>query len=777
MADIKGTKTSEFTETINPGLEDYLPLIQDGTNKKVKVKYIKGASNLTDEYVELLDDAGEKYRARINDKGEFVAQKAIAYTAEDPDPADNRNLFQGLIINQIYGGGQALVNTSVSHSFVELYNMTAEEINLKGLYLFYKPKSGDWQSLALQGIVPPYHSFLIRGGEHNSIYKEFVRCKITDYDQLWMVDGQGIKFSNAGFSIYLAIGSNDPGNPIRSTTDLQGIVTYSPRYIDLLAAGGTEQTDTVASYEVDYNFGMSVDCACRRIDFYNGSSALDISGYNNGKGNNKKDSEIVNYKTCNVEGYRPRSLKDGQWNIYVNKTKLNERIPNLVNIGYGENGETSRTFTWQSIVTENGELKYRKVGNDTWLTVESKKKLVRHTDCDVTVHSVIIHDLEVGKYEYQVGEEGAWSDVAVFEVKKYSESDTIKMLWTTDQQGWTENEYNAWKTVMKNILDWYPDYDFHLNTGDISQNANRSFEWRWYFQDLLKTNKVKPNMFTCGNNDLESKKYSDAYNNYVTEENQKWNSVHFWDLGFTHFVCLNSNTDYTYVNNDGSEGGFENTDAFLQAQCDWLDTHLQEVTSRETAPRWIVIYMHLSPFTIVRTKRLQRFIPVFEKYKIPLVLCGHNHTHSRSKALYTGYNGTDAYNDYVTKVSGSSDLKIVEETINKEENLHDGTHYVMINASGYKLTGKEKAIKLPDNLKGGVHDNGSGQPWWYAAQNSTQNPNYATVEISYDTIKIEMNFVQGVLTTDTQKNVTVNDYGTQTKYMFDSLTINHSDRE
>lgn len=101
----------------------------------------------------------------------------------------------------------------------------------------------------------------------------------------------------------------------------------------------------------------------------------------------------------------------------------------------------------------------------------------------------------------------------------------------------------------------------------------------------------------------------------------------------------------------------------------------------------------------------------------------------------------------------------------------------MINASGYKLTGKEKAIKLPDNLKGGVHDNGSGQPWWYAAQNSTQNPNYATVEISYNTIKIEMNFVQGVLTTDTQKNVTVNDYGTQTKYMFDSLTINHSDRE
>ena len=38
MADTNGVKISAFAETANPGLEDYLPIIQDGSNKKVKVK-------------------------------------------------------------------------------------------------------------------------------------------------------------------------------------------------------------------------------------------------------------------------------------------------------------------------------------------------------------------------------------------------------------------------------------------------------------------------------------------------------------------------------------------------------------------------------------------------------------------------------------------------------------------------------------------------------------------------------------------------------------------
>ena len=84
---------------------------------------------------------------------------------------------------------------------------------------------------------------------------------------------------------------------------------------------------------------------------------------------------------------------------------------------------------------------------------------------------------------------------------------------------------------------------------------------------------------TCGNNDLVEKKFSDAWAWYITAENQWANSVYAYDLGYTHWICLNSNTDSTYVDGQGSIGGYADTDAFLEAQADWLDQHMAEVES------------------------------------------------------------------------------------------------------------------------------------------------------------------------------------------------------
>ena len=60
----------------------------------------------------------------------------------NPNPA-----CRGLIINSMYGGGDAIEGTPVSHGFIELYNFSNEEKNLKGLYLWVRGKAGNWQSL------------------------------------------------------------------------------------------------------------------------------------------------------------------------------------------------------------------------------------------------------------------------------------------------------------------------------------------------------------------------------------------------------------------------------------------------------------------------------------------------------------------------------------------------------------------------------------------------------------------------------------------------------
>ena len=105
--------------------------------------------------------------------------------------------------------------------------------------------------------------------------------------------------------------------------------------------------------------------------------------------------------------------------------------------------------------------------------------------------------------------------------------------------------------------------------------------------------------------------------NFFTNEGQWANSVYHFMVGNTEFICLNSNTDYDYVTEMGTLGAgeskeqYQSTDGFLLAQAQWLDNYL---ATRQTNPTWTIVYMHLSPFTCVRTKRCQVFTPVTKRW-------------------------------------------------------------------------------------------------------------------------------------------------------------------
>lgn len=88
--------------------------------------------------------------------------------------------------------------------------------------------------------------------------------------------------------------------------------------------------------------------------------------------------------------------------------------------------------------------------------------------------------------------------------------------------------------------------------------------------------------------------------------------------------------DYDYITGYGTLGNYQSTDAFLLAQSQWLDEYLTTLKAGNNPPSFIVVYMHLSPFTCVRTKRIQVFTHVFEKHKVPLVLCGQNYAQGLS---------------------------------------------------------------------------------------------------------------------------------------------------
>lgn len=759
---------------------DFIPVTSGGVTKKVSIQSIIDKSHDT---FRVIGDDGEPYVLDVVN-GELRAIPEEVYTKTDAVEGEN-TLYDGLIINQMYGGGTGTEKTPVSHSFIELYNFRNNDVNLKGLYLWYRAKAGSWESLPLKGIVPAKHSFLIRCGKHMDFYDEGVRCNIIDYDMSW-----DKKLVNKGFSVYLCIGNATPeDNPVRQTKDALGNVTSTNgRYIDLLGAGGVNEDETIWAYETRYLHCMDKNTAVHRVDYANGSLDATKKLGSNAlvKGNNEADCEPIDYLTCNVDIYRPRCVKDGRWNEFYDKPKQTSTTPSMVNVCYGQDGEHTRTFTFQTPLCEDGFVKYRKEGETVWTSVETTTEVASHVDGDTTVHRAIVHDLPVGKYEYMVGTEGCSSDTFSFEIKEYGSNVPINILWTTDQQSWTKREYDVWRIASKVLNPKVSQFDFHLNTGDISQNASRTFEWKYYYDYAKDITRNIPHVITCGNNDLINKKFSDAFNYYITNEGKHSNSVYWFDLGYVHFVSLNSNQDSTYVTGTGSIGGYTNTDAYLQAQAEWLDTHLTEVEARPTKPRWVIVFAHLSPFTVGRTKRLQRWVSVIEKHKVDMFLCGHNHAYSRSKALYTGYdyNQSAPYNDYVTKVSGSSDLKIVDEfkadgrtEINRVEDKANGTVYILNQACGFKLSGKEKPITLPQALQGTKHDNGNSQPWWIAFQQLPTNPCYATLKITYDKIEFKEITIKGIIGYDEYKNTLINnDLSKVTEEVFDSLTINYSER-
>ena len=125
-----------------------------------------------------------------------------------------------------------------------------------------------------------------------------------------------------------------------------------------------------------------------------------------------------------------------------------------------------------------------------------------------------------------------------------------------------EDDYEAWRWASKYIEDHEnpDDYDWVLNTGDISQSGNRSFEWRSYYK-FPRFLREKCHILCCGNNDLFDKHYSNCFKYYDTTEHDfdgdiykpnflthstiqgktpygegNYSSIWTFDLGYVHFI-------------------------------------------------------------------------------------------------------------------------------------------------------------------------------------------------------------------------------------------------
>lgn len=682
------------------------------------------------EYIDLIaeDMPTRNFRVRVTSTGKLKIYDASIETAEDQKILQNNaECLKGLVISNVYAGPDGAKPTDFnvcSHSYIELYNSTTLDINLKGCSVQHSSIKQSWGVIPLKGIIPANSCFTIRCNQISDITANTTRTVIDDYD----MDCPDVVLSNLGFKLYIGIGIIDinQNNPWSSTGFLNG-------YIDCV---GIKNKDNSIANDVN-GFETSVP---NLLNDVRGAVRMHLADYNTAQdsNNNSKDflpfdlSTDIDIENAN-EVYKPWSSKRGPKTLFYNRTKFSDKEPNMPTMSIGFE-PTTRTFNWISVGYYDEFLWYKKTADTTWTKVESfktgdyKRNRVKGFDgIHFTVHKQIIKNFSnMGSYVWKCGREGCMSEEFYFNVFGSDANQQFKFVHVSDQQDFTFGGYEPWGIALKKIIETendnnygqFPHGDgtnggihFFLNTGDMSQNGNRPAEWMDYYNACNRGEKIGkkvfphvPQMNVVGNNDLcpligelSGKVNPDSFEYFycyeydktpATFEKQKYQnvpmkSVYAFDYCCAHFVCVNSNN-------------------YIEEQKAWFIAHMEEVKKRTFKPKWLIFVTHDAMFNITidttetakvgsgkrDTKLNQPTDPdvqkrfswsrLAEQYGFRVCLSGHKHTYSRSYPLKETIQTPSDANQNLP-------VNYLRPTFSTNVETGDGITYIMTQATGYKL--------------------------------------------------------------------------------------------
>ena len=495
---------------------------------------------------------GTDYALKVDGEGNLYAENESTIPSPMTPPSTSGSTLAKLYINSFYCGGKDADEHTVnycSHNFVELSNLTNNDINLKGLSLQYAINGTDWEVLPLEGVIRAGSTFVVRGAACSVYDSDVTKIKVDKYDMLWRDSNNDlIKFdSTASAKFYLTFNlgkyvSENPYNPSATNVKPDAI-----GYVDLVgvkgtgAPGGFEGTS-----DTDGNGPYYAGGGISNTKLFRKYYAMDpvkqatkaIGARVNAKDwcyidLTKEDGELI----PSIEVYRPMASAEHK-NIFYNKTKLSETRPRIITCSFGRqatdntaeggNGAT-RCFNWVTKSTDNKYIWIRQRGAENWgeahesfyagdgrtgYTANTYNRILKEytNNIVVIVNKFIISGLTAGVYEYIAGSKtndgkpnlDRCTPVYSFTVRTDAEVNAgFKFVQTSDQQGFNWEEYRIWEAAAKCIeKERGNSLDFMINTGDMTQNGNRMGEWIDYFDGKTDYFNNMEEMATIGNNDL-----------------------------------------------------------------------------------------------------------------------------------------------------------------------------------------------------------------------------------------------------------------------------------
>jgi hypothetical protein len=240
-----------------------------------------------------------------------------------PDTGETDNIQGNLLILQAYGNAGDGSPAGVSHSFVELYNISDEAINLSGISLYYAngttvasgetndaTEDGPWANISLDGkSIPAKGSFLIVGAKHGDLSD--TRYTIADGDG--DINDNNLSLSRRGFKVALIKGtapltvqnpftSDGSGKPVSGYIDMVGAANEYDEGRDLIFGFETAPARCSASVAVRRTDIILIDTDDNSKDFTAARYAL--------TGDGAFSDEMLELR-------KPRNSDAGQWDPFA----------------------------------------------------------------------------------------------------------------------------------------------------------------------------------------------------------------------------------------------------------------------------------------------------------------------------------------------------------------------------------------------------------------------------------------------------------------------------
>ncbi|MEN7547106.1 metallophosphoesterase family protein [Rapidithrix thailandica] len=329
---------------------------------------------------------------------------------------------------------------------------------------------------------------------------------------------------------------------------------------------------------------------------------------------------------------------------YPQKPYTTSVYPDRVVLNPTAQAATSIAVSWRtSLETEKGwvELGIAEAGPDLTQKlsrVEAKREVHQLQDGrTLAYYSAVMQNLQPGElYIYRAGDGKHWSEWYQFNTMK--NEDKLSFVFFGDAQN---DLRSRWSRVVRQAYAEHPGADFYLHAGDLVNTGANDQEWGEFFEAASFTMASIPQVMTPGNHEYKGK---------------EWGLCPQWQAQFAlplngpdglKEVCYYVDYPQARVISLDAEQ-IDESEHWRDEQKNWLEKVLAE---NEKA--WTVITFHYPIYSTKpnrdNEKLRMHFKPLFDKYKVDLVLQGHDHGYARGMKKIPDNHGQTMY---VVSVSG-----------------------------------------------------------------------------------------------------------------------------